>query len=376
METVFKYISEALVLDSMKQIDSEIIYEKLNCKILLDVANQIKSIRNTEISNKQKEIEDDIAKNPSASKRYDQNDMVKTKDGKKYKVSTRNNTFKSIFGNSNIEFDKISDSDVKVYEADDKNHDKIVRKAAKGEPSKIYILQDPKTEQYKYYFDCWGYIIYLYESGSGWNKNYTGNKELERKGRQWVEPKQYEKVEMCKGLRIYEIDCSSKSSSQLRSKRYNDKAGIVWFDENSLKQYAKDNLERYKKIISQNKANRLNDDTLLSDIEKVIKKTAELAVECAKDPILNADVTPILSKLCPLIYGVKTYHSPQNYKQMGYYTGENGLLPQLNKYIDYLGRLKKGTDSYYQQYFDETKKNLQDSLKKAKDLLKSIGETI
>lgn len=380
MKTVLEYIENTFLIESMKQIDADIIYEQLNCKVLLDVAKQLKSIKDIEISKKQKDIEDQIERNPDDAKYYTGNRFVKTKDGKKYKVSTNNRSFKEIFGdNRNVKFNELTDADVTIYEPDDKQHEKIIKAGIKGNANNIYILQDPKTEKYKFYINSWGYIIHLTDTNNGWySHSHTGDSEMNRVGgrrSKWVDLKQYEKKELCKGLRIYEIDCSKADSLQLKQQRQDDRSGMIYFDEGSLKLYAEDNIKRYKKIVAQNKANRLNDDKLLNDVEAIIKKVAELAVECAKDPILNADITQVVSTLCTYIYDSRVYHSSTKYNN-GYYSGVNGILPQLKKYTDNLNKLKKGGDKYDQEWFDEAKKNLEESVKKCHELLKTIDEDI
>lgn len=377
MNNLKDYINNAFLIESLKEIDGEIISEKLNCKILIDIANQLKSIKDADIADQQEKAKNDVEENPEREKYY-----TKTKDGKKYKISSRNKSFREIFGNRMVMLDKLSDSDVTVYEADDENHDKIIRNASKGNGNKIIILQDPKTEQYKFYIDNWGYIVYLFrkKSGYSWHGDEpTGEKEMTSYGsryRRWKDIKVSEKVELCKNLRIYVIDCSKALSDKIRTERNNRQSGIIWFDEGSLKQYAKDNVERYKKIVSQNRANRLKDDKLLNEVEAIIKKVAELAVECAKDPILNADIVSTVSQLCNYIYDTRVYHAPRSYKDQGWYSGVNGLIPQLKKYTEYLGRLKKRGNEYDQGSFNDAKKNLEKAVEECHKLLKSIDEDI
>ena len=377
MNNLKDYINNAFLIESLKEIDGEIISEKLNCKILIDIANQLKSIKDADIADQQEKAKNDVEENPEREKYY-----TKTKDGKKYKMSSRNKSFREIFGNRMVMLDKLSDSDVTVYEADDKNHDKIIRNASKGNGNKIIILQDPKTEQYKFYIDNYGYVVYLFrkKSGYSWHGDEpTGEKEMISYGSRhtrWTDIKVSDKVELCKNLRIYVIDCSKALSDKIRTERNNRQSGIIWFDEGSLKQYAKDNVERYKKIVSQNRANRLKDDKLLNEVEAIIKKVAELAVECAKDPILNADIVSTVSQLCKYIYDTKVYHAPRSYKDQGWYSGVNGLIPQLKKYTEYLGKLKNRGDKYDQSSFNEAKKNLENAVEECHKLLKSIDEDI
>ena len=142
-------------------------------------------------------------------------------------------------------------------------------------------------------------------------------------------------------------------------------------DEESLKLMAEENLARYKKIVAQNKANRLNNTALINEVGELIQKISTLATNIAKDPVTNADKINAVNSLTTYVYDERKYIPGRSPRQQGYYAGKNGLLPMLAKYTKALYTLQTsgGTD-YDRQVF----KAAQDELKKTIENIKKFAE--
>lgn len=333
METVRKYIRNQFIQEDLMMIDAEIVNEALNCQVLQDLARQLKD--------EKKEMKN--------------NGWTSSQD------------FKQIFGNSRIEWDKISDSDISTIPAidgKDKNRDSTIRKVIQGKSDALVIGQDPKTKLFKIFVHTYGNVRYLTGKGSyGYVR--AGDSTGYRSGRSWRQMSQKDQIEMFNGLTIYYIDLSGKIQEygKKQSQRAEAEKGTVYFDEGSLKKYAEENVERYKKIIAQNKAKSLDNDDLLDRAKAIIEKAADIATTVAKNPVKYADLISPVSSLVAWCYDKRRYAAPTRYSQKGYYYGKDGLLPTIMEYVSTVKSVSKdGGYSYQRKEIDDLVKKLTDAV--------------
>lgn len=359
MNSVLDIIKETIITEEFKLIDAEIIYESLNCQVLRDLASQLYKGRKEEEEKLDKEYEEEKKKYDWASK-----------------GTPMNKTFREIFGNQDIFWNKITDSDIEKYPATDdekeqKKIDKKIREVIKG-TNKILIAQN-KDGEFIYFVDNWGSIynlqkgtLYSFHQGSNVSR-YMRNKTMP----------QYEKIEMLKGKTIYIISTSVAEMSKLHGERNRAKSGRIMLNPESLKKLAEQNIERYKKILREKRAKNLNDDELLNRIKKIINQVASYATMVAKDPVRHADLLADVSSLSAWIYDKKEYHQPDRYRKQGYYSGVNGLLPMMMKYTSLVKDLSNGGGYDFQnENLKSVRKAMNDSIEKAETLLKNIEAKI
>lgn len=358
MNSVLDIIKETIITEEFKLIDAEIIYESLNCQVLRDLASQLYKGRKEEEEKLDKEYEEE-------KKKYDW----------ARKGTPMNKIFREIFGNNDIFWNKITDKDIEKYPATDdekeqKKIDKKIREVLKG-TSKILIAQN-KDGEFIYFADNWG-SIYNLQKGISYGFH-QGSNVSNRRGK--VMP-QYEKIEMLKGKTIYIISTSVAEMSKLHGERNRAKSGRIMLDPESLKKLAEQNIERYKKILREKRAKNLNDDELLNKVKKIINQVASYATMVAKDPIRHADLLADVSSLSAWIYDKKSYHQPDRYNKQGYYSGVNGLLPMMMKYISLVKDLSNGGGYDFQnENLKSVRWAMKDSIEKAEALLKKIEDKI
>lgn len=357
MINLYSKIQDAFINEIFYEIDSNIIVESLNCKVLKELAKQLKQL-------------------------YD--DEKDERNNQKYGSSyNKNKKFKNIFFSEyyseysigRIQWDKITDDDIKEIDltsASNKEQRKAEQEAHKILQSKsksILLIYDPNKKIYEYAFFNWGQIIQLTQDNyisAGERKGYK------RPNGKFGDLKVSEKMDLLKGKILYFIDLTDKLEkyNELKRKRDEDKKGVIYFDEESLQRMAKDNFNRYKEIVAKNKANRLNNTALLNEAGELIEGISKLATYVAKKPIDNADLIEPVNKLCLYIYDIRKYHSPRTRRDNGYYSGINGLLPMIAKYTQLLHNVQKtGGFDYQRKELESVQKEMKNTIIIIKDLL-------
>ena len=365
MISLLNIIKQTTLLEEFNLIDAEIVCESLNCKLLQDLARQLKDLK----FKKQEEID----------KKYKE-DMDKW--GHAYKETNYNRTFKDIFGTyEGIRWDKISDSDIKhIPASEDLNpkDKKELLQVIKSTSKNIVLVKDKEDKEFLYAIYTWGYVYRLTESGGYGYGNGAGSNVMHHNGRKSKDLTNQEKLELCKGNNIYLIDVSNKVEGQkIRQDRNIAKSGMVLLDPDSLKRLAEQNVERYKKILRENKANRLNNDELINKAKKIINQVASYAAMVAKDPVRHADLLSDVSSLTQWIYDKKSYHAPDRYNKQGYYSGVNGLLPIIMSYAKLVKDLSNGGGYEHQsKELENAQKAMKEAVEKAEALIKKIEDKI
>lgn len=332
-ENLFTKILNYNVSEELAYIDSTIISESLECTVLREVAKQLK----TQKANKENE----------------------------YGSWVNNKNFKEIFmsyGSKWIEWDKVTDSNVEFHDADEWK-DKggylmsLIRKVIQGKENSILISQDKESKKFIHFKNHNNDIVLLTPRGyRDAGDSLSGRSRLNQK----------EQIEAFKGLNLYFIkidDSVINNYNAKKNERQEQKKGMIYLDEYHLKRMAEENRERYKKIIAQNRALLSNDDELIDKCGEIIKVVTEFITEVAKDPISNADYIYPLNDLSKYIYDVRKYVPSKSYKQPGYYSGVNGLIPMLTTYL----KAKKETatgSTYYDSDLKTSKKEIENTIGK------------
>lgn len=342
MENLSRYIEDQFIIEQFKYIDANLVTESLNCKLLQDLAKQLKQQRKDE--------------------------EEKIKNSESYNSYIQNKSFKQIFGNS-IRWDKVTNDDISIYYNENNDADKMVRKVIQQKTPAFLIIQDPDTKDFEYAILTWGNVINLKD-----RRSHTAGESLTVRisSRRWKDLSLSEKVELTHGKTLYFINIEGKFDeiNSLHRDRNLSKSGMVLFDEVSLKRMAEENVKRYKAIIAKRHAENDNNDKLIDEANEIITLVSNLATKVAKDPIKQADMIQPLSELTLYIYDVRKYVNGygRNHWQ-GYYSGVNGILPMMMKYIEYKNKTAKNGDSYYNDSLKTYKKELENSINKAKELI-------
>lgn len=354
MKKIYQSIKEHLVYERLNSIDNEIICESIKSTIIKDLAKQLLD----QINNEKK----------------------KNKEDNTDWRSICNKNFKKIFGDSRIPWDKIDDNDIQTIDAqtwDDKKlkntNEKFIRSVVKGDNNSIVIGQDPETKVFEYVI--MHYSGTLYYLSPKYNHS-VGDQAGNGFGRHYKDLTQREKINLFNGKTLYIIDSKFKDSvDKLRNDRFISRQGMINLDPYSLSRIAQENVERYKKIMSQNKAKNQNNDKLLDEANEIIKKISDISVQVAKDPLSYADVLYKVETLTKYIYDVRTYHAPRTSRDKGYYSGYNGLIPMIAKYIEAVNDSKKGY-SWGSKDIDTYISNIKDSISKCKKLIEEVEDLL
>lgn len=307
MRNLTEFNSYVRVSEKLEHIDNVILSESLQSNVLKDVAKQL----------------------------LDQINANKNERG--YWRSNKN--FREIFGLIPCEWDKITDDDFEKIEVpeDPTKNDKIVRSVIRGSKSALILGYDEEKKVFKFLMYNNSGVIYLHAGGYAFVAGDTA-----RSGRRDITER--EKVEMFRGLTLYVIKDFNKfreQKAQIQRDRRDSKTGVVNLDPVSMKEYARDNIRRYKEIIADRKFKELDNDALIDDVNLVLQKIVEIVSTAAKDPVTYADSLSDIGLLNQMAYDTMKY----DYKAGRSY-GEDGLLPLLSSYIDKYRWYGPGSSGY------------------------------
>ena len=369
MKSINSFIYDYIINEEFMEIDSQLVCESFQCDLLKELAKQLKDQRD----NEKKQNDDEYAKR---LKEYEENGW-----GTPYRNSSvYSRVFKQIFGGyeGRIEWHSITDKDISKIPASDepdKNADKSIRDVLRGSKYNIILVKDKEDKKFLYVIFTSGSMYAL--TNVSYSKH-AGDILGSRHGRQWKDLTQKEKIEICQGKNLYFIDAkqSHEDYNKKTNDRYQSQQGLIMFDPESLKQIAQRNIERYKEIIRKNAASKKNNDALLDECEKVIKRAGELAVEVAKNPVVNADLIGDVSTLCAWIYDEQTYEYSKYQKKYVTY-GVPGILRTMMKYTKLVNELaKNGGYEHQQNELKVAEANLQKGVNKAKEIIEKIEDML
>lgn len=370
MKNINEFIKSYFIQEELAEIDANLVCESFNCQLLKDLAKQLKDQKDNEKKKNDEEYEAKL-------KEYEERGW-----GKPYHdTHTYSQNFKKIFGGyyGNVEWYKITDADISKIPASedvDKNADKTVREVLKGKRQAIILIKDKEDKKFEYVIFTQGQMFRLNDGGYNSHPGDQMGYRTGRRGYNWKDLTQAEKIELCQHKNLYFID-TSKLRVEWQDKhneRYNRKQGIIMFDPESLSRIAKDNIDRYKEILRKNRAKRENNDELIDECGEIIKKVSDIAIEVAKDPVANADLISDVSTLSAWIYSKeRSEYSKYQKKYVTY--GVPGILTTLIEYTRLVKDLSgNGGYEHQQRELDKAKKDLQKAVDKAKELIQKIEE--
>ena len=364
MNNLINIIKDTFLIEEFNEIDANIISESLNCKILQELAKQLKDIKIDVDDKIEKEYQEEV-------ERW----------GHGYKNANYNKVFRDIFGGGEIRWDKITDDDIEhMYLGNEKNPktERKIQDVIKSKSDEVILVKDKDDKKFLYVIYTWGNVYKLSSDNrvGGYN-NYSGQHVVNRVGRHSKDITNKEKIELCRDKNLYFINVHDKKeeANKLRQQRYLNKSGIILLDPESLKEIAKKNIERYKEILRKKRATNLNNDELLNKCKKIINQVGIYATMVAKDPIRHADLISLVSTLSTWIYDKREYHSPSRYNKQGYYSGVNGLLPLISKYTSLIKDLSKnGGYEHQQNSLNVVQEEMKKSIEKAESIIKQIED--
>ena len=335
MKSIQKYVFDRITEARFKEIDAEIILEKLSDPKLIALAKQLRSF------------------------------------GSKNKDRWNNMSFSGIFGHFNMPWDKVAESDWKYFEPGDPNAKKMVRKIVskgKNQISGIALLVEADDK------NSFKYLIAFENVIDFKKKNYWSDK---------VEPgkmhadKQYEMLGLLDAkdssgnykYATYVLDFNDMQNDvwRLKRERSTSKEGrVLQGNEEYYAEVARQNKDRYSKLIAKMKAEKAaKKDTLAQDAQDIINEVTDFAVRVAKDPIKYADCSWEVCKIVAHAYGTDKDVNGAN------------ILKLLANYLDLHMSLATGNSFGFQRReYDEAKKKLGDMINDLRKKIDIVKERI
>lgn len=270
--------------------------------------------------------------------------------------------FKNVFNRfgSTYMWDKVDSSDIKKFEWRYKKPEAKYLTAARE------IISDKRS----------GYIfVYKYDDHNKlhFTKIISSSKQvynLDNNYDRWEAEKSTDIIDMISGNYGYNntdgmiILYYSKelSPSDLRQSRFDAKKGIVTNDPEYYREVARNNIERYKKIVAQNKANRGSRD--VENVQKIVNEFLQKVMQASnnvmKDPIKYSDRIFYLETLNEYAYNKMQYGKNGS-------IGRDGVLVLFNRYMDLWTRAASGKEVYISGGADkvgERLKSIEDQINK------------
>ena len=266
-----------------------------------------------------------------------------------------------------IEWDTVDSSNVAEYDKVDNKVLTICRNILSGRGDcGIILLRNPQDE-YQYIISYRKEILVIRDSSH------------DRWSRGWIDGSTTELIEYIKKAdSIVVITWDSNAMyrrNQKRIRRGEARHGMVQNTPEYYEQVARENRDRYKKLLAQIRANGSDKEfeKIDKDIDDILTKVMQLTRDLRKNFKPNNSGTNYhfdISKIEGLnrqIYDQRQWNSSRS---GGYYSGEHGLLVLYNYYTTYTLKVKNSGDNYYEREAKNYKAQL---LQKIKDLKAELG---
>jgi hypothetical protein len=338
MRNVLEIICESYVNIELDNINNKLICESLQSSILQDLVKQITTKRNTQKANDS------------------------------WYISP---VFKDLFRYTNVTWDKITDEDFIISkrlnndETDKKlikernNIEKLVKKLINNDLNALVLLQSPSSNEFTYFINNYGSMYYI-ENAHILTKRSTSY------SRSNAEITKTEKMGIVRDSNIYLIDLNTFSSNKIQIKRREDRDGMIYLDEQSLRDLARKNVERYKEIIARNKASRLaKQDNMAELVGEIVNRVMELSQKINADISKYADLVYPITSIIHDIYSTRQYHK-------GTVTGHDGLLPVFSGYM----KSKSSALSNSNNMTDYYQRDSENYLIKLKDIINNLEDKL
>ena len=251
--------------------------------------------------------------------------------------------------------DKITSKDVEVYRWP-KNIDAGVKAANQiisGRKNGFVVLMNDKNE---YEFIIYGKTRINMDKWSYFGSKSNGVPSTEL-------------INQCKKAHeIIVFYSKGFSSSDLKYERITARNGMIKNTEDQNRQIARENVERYKKLAAQMRANKDKDfEEIDRQVEDIIMRVLKASQMSHRNPD-KIDSYKIRS-LNEWIYDERRWDS-RNHKEYG----KDGLLRVYSKYTEYFQDVRKGNAYNFQiDGLKSCKEKLIDIIKKIDNELKSLG---
>lgn len=271
-------------------------------------------------------------------------------------IKSQNSSFRRLFGdNAGVALDKITSKDVQTFRYPRNIEDgvKAANKIISGKADGFIVLLNKQDEFSSLIYGK--HYISLY-SGYGFGRSYS--------------KKSTELLDMCKraGEIMVFILTQDFQTWKLRSDRREARAGMITNTEDQNRRIARENIERYKKIVAQNKANRDKDfEEIDKQIENIIMRVLKASQISHRDPSKISAIQ--VQRLNEWIYDEIQFNRSTHKSY-----GKTGLLRLYNKFTDYLADVKKGNAYDFQiEGLQKVKVEIADTIKKIDEELKALG---
>lgn len=156
-----------------------------------------------------------------------------------------------------------------------------------------------------------------------------------------------------------------------RNERGQARSGMVENTPEYYRQVARENMERYKKIVAQNRANRKSGDVerVQKKVNEFLQKIMQASANVMKNPTKYTDNLYRLEILNEYAYDKVSYDRGRTY-------GSDGVLVLFNRYMDSWTRTATGKTTYYsgdvQKLLQSIEERIDKIISKAQDYLNSF----
>lgn len=271
-------------------------------------------------------------------------------------IKSKGSSFKKLLGDEfGVVFDKITSKDVEVYRWP-KNIDAGVKAANQiisGRKNGFVVLMNDKNE---YEFIIYGKTRINMDKWSYFGSKSHGVPSTEL-------------INQCKKAHeIIVFYSNGFATYDLRYERRAARDGMIKNTEDQNRQIARENVERYKKLAAQMRANKDKDfEEIDKQVEDIIMRVLKASQISHRNPD-KIDSYKIRS-LNEWIYDERKWDS-RNHSAYG----KDGLLRVYSKYTEYFQDVRKGNAYNYQiDGLKQCKEQLIDIIKKIDSELKSLG---
>ena len=271
-------------------------------------------------------------------------------------LKTQRSNFNRLFGNrAGIAFDKITSKDVQTFRYPRNIDDgvKAANQIISGKASGFVVILDKQ--------DKFEMLIY--------GKNYINLSPGYSFGRNGY-AKSTELLDICRHageIMVFRLTQDFQTWG-LQSDRRESREGMITNTEDQNRRIAIENIERYKKIVAQNRANKDKDsDVIDKQVESIIMRVLKASQISHRDPSKISAIQ--VQRLNEWIYDEIQFNRSTHKSY-----GKTGLLRLYNKFTDYLADVKKGNAYDFQiEGLQKVKDEIFDTINKIDAELKALG---